>query len=110
MCLNNNSYYIPIGNVVHGKTMENLRNRIDVRLSSNKNRKPLTIITKSSILDVAAVLDPPLKWTSKPSYMSQKLFDNDLVAIPKSKVTLKLNKLVYTGICIHETRNELKPV
>ena len=24
--------------------------------------KPLTILTKSSILDVAAVLDPPLDW------------------------------------------------
>ena len=82
--------------------MENLRNRIDVRLVSNKNRKPLTIITKSSISDVAAVLDPPLKCTSKPRYMSQKLFDNDLVAIPKSKVTLKLNEPVYTGICILE--------
>ena len=27
--------------------------------------KPLTIITKSSILDVAAVLDPPLQYTMK---------------------------------------------
>ena len=26
--------------------------------------KPLTIITKRSILDVAAALDPPLKWSS----------------------------------------------
>ena len=26
-----------------------------------------------------------LKWTSKPSYMSQKIFDNDIVAIRKSK-------------------------
>ena len=34
--------------------------------------------------------------------MSQKLFDNYLVALPKSKVTLKLNKPVYTGICILE--------
>ena len=27
--------------------------------------KPLTIITESSILDVAAVLDPPLQWFLK---------------------------------------------
>ena len=43
--------------------MENLRNRIDVKLVSNKKDY--------------------LKWTSKPSYMSHKIFDNDLVAIRK---------------------------
>ena len=41
-----------------------------------------------------------LKWISKPSYMSQKIFDNDLVAIRKSKVTLIFNKPAYLGICI----------
>ena len=56
--------------------MENLRNRIDVRLVSNK--KDYT------------------KWTSKPSYMSRKTFDNDLVAIYKNKVTLMLNNPAYT--------------
>ena len=61
-----------MNNVVHGKTMENLRNRIYVRLVSNETEY--------------------LKWASKPSYMSQKIFDNDLVAIGKSKVTLTLNK------------------
>ena len=43
-----------------------------------------------------------LKWTSKPSYMSHKIFDNDLVAIPKSKVTLTLNKPVYVRMCIFD--------
>ena len=52
----------------YGKTIENLRNRINVRLGSNKKDY--------------------LKWTSKPSYLSQKIFDNDLVAIPNSKVKL----------------------
>ena len=48
--------------------MENLRNRIDVKLASNKKDY--------------------LKWTSKPSCMSNKIFDNGLVAIrKKSKVT-----------------------
>ena len=36
------------------------------------------------------------KWTSKPSYMSRKTFDNDLVAIYKNKVTLMLNNPAYT--------------
>ena len=32
--------------------------------------------------------------------MSQKMFDNDLVPICKSKVTLTLSKRAYIGICI----------
>ena len=60
--------------------MENLRNRINVKLVSNKKDY--------------------LKWTSKPSYMSHKIFDNDLVAIRKNKVTLTLNKPAYIGMCI----------
>ena len=32
--------------------------------------------------------------------MSQKIFDNDLIAIHKSKVILTLNKPAYVGICI----------
>ena len=39
--------------------MENLRNRIDVKLVSNKKDY--------------------LKWTFKPAYMSHKTFDKDLV-------------------------------
>ena len=41
-----------------------------------------------------------MKWTSKPSYVSHKIFGNNLVAIQKSKITLMLNKPSYTGICI----------
>ena len=40
------------------------------------------------------------KWTSKPSYISHKIFDNDLVTIRKSKVTLTPNKPAYVGMCI----------
>ena len=43
-------------NAVYEKTMENLRNRIDVKLVNKKKNY--------------------LKWISKPSYMSQKIFDN----------------------------------
>ena len=53
-------------------------NRIDVRLVSNKKDY--------------------LKWTFKPSYMSHKLFETDLVAIRKNKVTLTLNKPAYIGM------------
>ena len=33
-----------------------------------------------------------LKWTSNPSYVAQKIFDNDLTAIHKIKTTLTIFK------------------
>ena len=69
-----------MNNAIYGKTMENLINEIDVKLVSNKKDF--------------------LKWTSKPSYMSHKIFDNDLVVIRNSKVTLTLDKSAYVGMCI----------
>ena len=60
-----------------------IRNRIDLRLVSNK-------------IDY-------LKWTSKRNYMSQKIFDNNLVGIRKKakrKLKLTLNKPEYTGMHI----------
>ena len=69
-----------MSNDVYSNRVENVRNRIDVRLI-NKNKDYL-------------------KWTSKPSYMSHKIFNNDLVAIHKSKVILTLNKSAYNGMCI----------
>ena len=74
--------YKLMNNAVYGKTIENLRNRIDVKLVSNKKDY--------------------LKWTSKSSFMSHKKLDNDLVVIRKNKVTLRLNKPAYTGIYILE--------
>ena len=50
---------------MYGKTMENLRNKTDVKIVSNKQDY--------------------LKWIWRPSYMSQKIFDNDLVAICKKQ-------------------------
>ena len=67
-------------NTVYGKTMENLRNRIDAKLVNNKENY--------------------LKWTSKPSYIPHKIFDNNLVTICKNTVTLTLNKPAYVGMSI----------
>ena len=39
------------------------------------------------------------KWTSKLSYVAEKIFDNDLEAIHKIKTTLTLNKPAYVVIC-----------
>ena len=71
-----------MNNAVHRITMANLRNRIDIKLVSNKKIY--------------------LKWICKPSYMSHKIFDNGLVAIRKKKVTLTLNKPAYIAMSILE--------
>ena len=52
-------------NTVYEKAIENLRNRIDAELLSNKKYY--------------------LKWTSKPSYLSHKIFNIDLIAMCKNK-------------------------
>ena len=43
-----------------------------------------------------------LKWGFKPSYMSHKTLDNDLVAIRNNKFTVTLNKPAYIRMCILE--------
>ena len=64
-----------MNNAVYGKTMENVRgNRINTRLTINEKEY--------------------LKCTPKPSYMSQKIFDNDLVSVRK------IDEPVYVGMCI----------
>ena len=62
----------------YGEFMEKLEKTIHVRLVSNKKDY--------------------FKWSSKTSYISQKIFDNDLVAIRKNNVTLK--KAAHDGMCI----------
>ena len=62
--------------------MENLRNRIDVKLVNNEKDY--------------------LKCISKPSYMLHKIYDNNIVVLRKSKLALKLNKPACIGMCILE--------
>ena len=79
---NDKALYKLMNNAMYGKEMENLRNRIDVELVSTEKDY--------------------LKCTSKPSYIAHKIFDNNLVAILKSKLALKLSKVAYIGMCILE--------
>ena len=62
--------------------MKNLRSRINVQQVNNEKGY--------------------LKCPSNPSYMSHKIFDNNLVAMRKRKLALKLNKKAYIGTCILE--------
>ena len=69
-----------MNNSVFGKTMENIRKRVDVRLVTDKNKL--------------------LKLASKPTYVSSKIFNENLVAVHKIKETLTLNRPAYVGMCI----------
>ena len=41
-----------------------------------------------------------MKYTNKPSYVSSKIFNENLVAVHKTKETLTLNRPAYVGMCI----------
>ena len=61
-------------NSVYGKTIENLRKRVNVTLVNNKKDF--------------------LKYTSRPTYVAHKLFDKDYAAIHEIKLVLVLNKWI----------------
>ena len=69
-----------MNNSVFGKTVENLRKRISVKLVSN---------SKDFI-----------RCISKPSFVSQKIFSKNFVAIHDIKPVLTLNEPVYVGFSI----------
>ena len=67
-------------NSVFGKTMKNLRKRVDVRLVTNEKKL--------------------MKPASKPTYVRSNIFNENLVAVHKIKETLTLNRPAYVGMCI----------
>ena len=69
-------------NSVYGKTMENLRKRINVRLVNNEKDF--------------------LKYTSRPTYITHKIFGKDYAAIHEIKPVLILNKPIYVGFTVLE--------
>ena len=69
-----------MNNSVFGKTMENIRKRVDVRLVTDENKL--------------------LKMAAKPTYVRSKIFNENLVAVHKIKETLTLNRPAYIGMCI----------
>ena len=66
-----------MNNSVFGKTMENLRKKINVSLVNNA--------------------EDYKKYASKPSFVSQKIFSKNFVAIHEVKLVLRLNKPIYVG-------------
>ena len=71
-------------NSIYSKTMENLRKRANIRLVNNAKDY--------------------IKYVSKQTIASWKIFNKNLVAIHESKRVLVFNKPVYLGFCILELR------
>lgn len=67
-------------NSVSGKTIKNLRKRVDVRLVTDHNQY--------------------LKIVSKPSFSGSKAFNENLVAVHEIKECLTLDWPAYVGMCI----------
>jgi len=74
--------YKLMNNSVFGKTMENLRKRVDVKLVRSNEEKKIRKLIYS------------------PSFARSKIFDDDLAAIEVHKSRLVLNKPVYVGMSI----------
>lgn len=66
-----------MNNAVFGKTMENLRNRVNIKLVHTEKKLK--------------------KLCAKPSFDRLKIFNEDLVGVENKKVKLLLNKPVYIG-------------
>ena len=69
-----------MNNSVFGKTMENLRKRVSVKLITDEQKL--------------------LKLSNKPTFVSMKIFNEDLVAVHTTKELLTLNRPAYVGMCI----------
>ena len=69
-----------MNNSVFGKTMENIRNRVDIRLVNSEAKAK--------------------KLAAKPNFKHCNIFDENLVAIHMKKTKLVFNKPVYLGMCI----------
>ena len=72
---------------VYGKTMEHLQKGIDVRLVNNKKDF--------------------LKYTSRPTHITHKIFDKSDAAFHEIKRVLTLNKAIYVGFTVLELRKWL---
>ena len=69
-----------MNNSVFGKTMENIRNRVNVKLVNTQERFR--------------------KLAAKPNYKGRKIFSENLISVHLKKTSLTMNKPVYLGMCI----------
>ena len=71
-------FFKQMNNLVFGKTMENIRNRVEIKLVNDKEQAE--------------------KLSAKPNFNHCNIFSEDLVAIHMKKMRLVFNKPVYLGM------------
>ena len=69
-----------MNNSVFGKTMENIRNRVDIRLITNEKEAK--------------------KLISKPNFHHRTIFTENLIAVHMKKTKVYYNKPIYLGMCV----------
>ena len=82
-------FYKLMNNSVFGKTMENLRKRVNVHLVKGNE------------------MDKLRKLIVKPSFNSFKIFNDNLIAVHMHKDILKLNRPIYVGMSILDLSKHL---
>ena len=80
---NNNfekDFFKLMNNSVFGKTMENIRNRVNIKLVNDREKAK--------------------KLTAKPNFKHLNVFCEELIAVHMKRTELKFDKPVYLGMCI----------
>ena len=78
------NFFKLMNNAVHGKTMENIREKERVKIRVVKNSQDF------------------IKYTSRPTCVNWKVFENNLAAIHEKKISLTLSKPIYVGFTVLE--------
>lgn len=76
-----------MNNSVFGQTMKNTRKCVDKELITDANNL--------------------VKYTTKPTFVGNKIFNNNLVAVSKIKETLTLKRPAYGKMCIPDRSKTL---
>ena len=73
-----------LNNAVYGKTMENMRKRMKVRVTTTEKDY--------------------IKYVSRPTFINHKIWGKDFVVIHEKKELLTLKKLIYIGCAVLELK------
>ena len=79
------NFFKLIINCVYGKTMENMRKRMKIRIVTNK--------------------EDLNKYGTRPTFINHVIYDKNLVSIHEKPQTIKLNKPIYVGCTVLELSN-----
>ncbi|XP_054259555.1 uncharacterized protein LOC128984277 [Macrosteles quadrilineatus] len=80
-------FYKLMNNGVFGKTMENIRNRVDVRLATKEKQI--------------------VKWIAQPTFKDRTIFAENLSAVHMKRTKLLFNKPIYVGMSVLDVSKTL---